>query len=467
MKKFYVTTPLYYVNDKPHIGHAYTTVAADVIARYQRLKGREVYFLTGTDEHGSKIERSAKKAGIEVGKFVEKIAKEFKSTWDLLDISYDDYIRTTESRHQKGVEAFFEKVKKDLYEDEYQGMYCEGCERFLVEKELENGLCPDHKKPPQKLCEKNYFFNLQKYLPRLKKLIESDEILVLPKQCKQEILGLFKQKLPDFSVSREKVKWGIKFPYAKNQVVYVWVEALQNYITAPGFGRDEKKFSSIWPADIHFMAKDILKFHAIFWPAMLLSANLHLPKTIFAHGFFTIDGQKMSKTLGNIIDPKELVEKYGVDATRYLLLSQFPFGQDGDIKKEGFVIRYNADLANELGNLVSRVVVMAKKFNISNIKAPSKNLNLIDKELGNFDIYGALRRVTSAVKKANKTVDTEKPWQLAKSDPRKLETVIKKLYRELYYIAYNLEPFMPSTAKKIQENLKSLDSKAIFPRITK
>lgn len=487
MKKFYITTPLYYVNDKPHIGHTYTTIAADCIARFQRLSGREVYFLTGTDEHGSKIENAAKKAGIETEVFCDKISMEFKKTWKIFNISNDDFIRTTEKRHIIGVEAFFKKIQPDLYIDEYKGLYCEGCEKFLSKNDLVDGLCPDHKKKPEEIFEKNYFFKLKKYLPKLKELITRNKIKIIPETRKKEAMGLFEQKIPDFSVSREKVKWGIKFPFDtsatspkslslsvnpeqsrkvdKNQVVYVWVEALQNYITAPGFGTDERKFKNIWPADIHLMAKDILKFHAIFWPALLLSAKLPLPKTIFAHGFFTIDGQKMSKSLGNVIAPLELVDKYGADAARYLLLSQFPFGQDGDIKKEKFDSKYNADLANELGNLFSRVITMIKNYKINNLNKPEKNLDLIKKELDKFDIFGALQNIWKEIKALNKEIDEKKPWELAKKDPKLLKEVLSELYFKLWEISYNLEPFMPDTTKKIQDNLTSLSNKAIFPRI--
>ncbi|MFH2104698.1 MAG: class I tRNA ligase family protein [Parcubacteria group bacterium] len=325
--KFYITTPIYYVNDKPHIGHAYTTVAADVLARYHRLRGDDVHFLTGNDEHGDKVARSAEEAGQEPQAFCDEMSAKYQLTWDRLNIGYDDYIRTTEPRHKEAVQDFLTvlKDKGAIYEGTYEGLYCTGCEKFLTDKELVDGECPDHKKAPEKLSEKNYFFKLGDYLNEVKRQIEKDEIKVDPENIKREVLGLFKQDLQDFSVSRESVKWGIELPFDKSQKTYVWVEALQNYITAIGYKDDQKKFKRYWPADVHLMAKDIIKFHAIFWPAMLLAADLPVPKQIFAHGFFTIDGQKMSKTIGNVIDPNDLVDEYGADATRYLILSQFWF----------------------------------------------------------------------------------------------------------------------------------------------
>ncbi|MFC1662705.1 class I tRNA ligase family protein, partial [Patescibacteria group bacterium] len=349
-KKFYITTPIYYVNDKPHIGHAYTTIAADVMARYWRKKLGEdnVFYLTGTDEHGAKVAESAEKAGKSPKEFTDEVTELFKEAWAKLDISHNYFVRTTDERHHKSVDKFMEQLKKSgsIYEGEYEGLYCRGCEKFLTEKELVDGKCEIHDTEPEQLKEKNYFFKLTDYADKVQELIESDKMVVEPAWAKSEVLGLFKQGLEDFSITRESVKWGVPLVFDKEQMVYVWVEALQNYISAIGYGDDDKEFKKWWPASIHLMAKDILKFHAIYWPAMLLAVGTKPPEKQFIHGFFSIDGKKMSKSIGNVIDPNYLVEKFGSDATRYLLLSQFPFGQDGDIKAEKFAEQYNADLAN-------------------------------------------------------------------------------------------------------------------------
>ncbi|MBU1074666.1 class I tRNA ligase family protein, partial [Patescibacteria group bacterium] len=313
MKKgsLFITTPIYYVNDKPHIGHAYTTVAADILARWHKQKGDEVFFLTGTDEHGAKVAESAKLANKSPQQLCDKNSKLFKEAFDNLNLSYDYFIRTTDQRHEKSVAKFMQKLydQGDIYEGTYEGLYCTGCENFLTEKELVDGKCPDHLKEPEKISEKNYFFKLTKYLSKVQTLIEKDEIKILPEDKKKEALGLFKQGLEDFSVSRENVKWGIPLPFDKSQVTYVWVEALQNYISAIGYGDDRREFEKWWQNPLHIMAKDILKFHCIYWPALLLAAGEEPPKQMFLHGFFSINGQKMSKSIGNVIDPNDLVAK--------------------------------------------------------------------------------------------------------------------------------------------------------------
>lgn len=461
-KKFYITTPIYYVNDKPHIGSAYTTIAADVLARYYRQKDYEVFFLTGTDEHGDKVAESAEKNGIDVQEFVDKNANDFKDAFKNLNITNDIFMRTTDPKHQESVDKFMEKLKEvdALYQGEYEGLYCKGCEDFLTDKELIDGKCPDHNKEPEVVKEKNWFFRLEKYLPEVKKLIEEDKIKVLPEARKNEVLGLIKQELKDFSVTRERVKWGLDFSVDKTQKVYVWVEALQNYISAIGYGRDDEMFNKWWPADVHLMAKDIIKFHAVYWPAMLLAAGEKLPGLIYAHGFFSLDGKKMSKSLGNVIHPNEMIEEFGVDATRYLLLTQFPFGNDGDIKKSLFKEKYNADLANNLGNLVSRVLNMIEKYTDGKIPKQVDSpiyLKPIGEKIEKLQFDGALKELWQAIAKANQAIDENEPWKMAK-DPNKqtaLEDLLSDLASFLYDFAAEIKPFMPHTAEKIIGSLSS------------
>jgi methionyl-tRNA synthetase len=460
-KKFYITTPIYYVNDIPHIGHAYTTIAADVLARYHRLIGDDTYYLTGTDEHGTKIAEAAECAGKTPQEFCDEKAATFEFLWDRLDISNDQFIRTTSNVHKKGVEKFLTKLKEAdaIYEGQYEGLYCTGCEKFMTEKELVDGKCPDHQKEPEVVREKNYFFKLSKYLPQVKEMIDKGKIKIIPESRKKEVLGLFKQGLDDFSISRESVKWGIQLPFDKSQVSYVWAEALQNYITAIGYEADDKQFSKLWPADIHLMAKDIIKFHAVSWPAMLLAAGLEMPKVIYAHGFFTVDGKKMSKSLGNVIDPNALIDEFGADATRYLLLSQFPFGNDGDVKAGEFAIQYNADLANGIGNLVSRVTSMTEKYFDS--KVPETDTYNLEAETTQvwgkykeamkiFQIDGAI----SAVKELNGICDAyieqNKPWELAKDSEDKLAVVLYNLLEAIRHLGLMIYPILPETAEKIQ-----------------
>jgi len=458
--KFYITTPIYYVNDVPHIGHAYTTVSADVLARYNRLLGHEVMFLTGTDEHGSKVAESAAKAGLEPQEFCDINSGHFQMTWDGLDISNNDFIRTTQTRHKTGVALFLNRLKEvgAIYESEYEGYYCSGCEKFITEKDLVNGECPDHKKKPELIKEKNYFFKLSNYLPQLEHLIDSGEMEIYPAARKKEVLGLFKQDLNDFSVSREHVKWGIKVPFDDSQVTYVWVDALSNYITALGYGSDDhSNFEKFWPADVHLMAKDIIKFHCLYWPAMLLAIGEQLPKVIFAHGFFSIDGHKMSKSVGNIIDPNELVSQFGSDPTRYLLLCQFPFGADGDIKAENFVLQYNSDLANGIGNLVSRVTAMAEKYfegivpeSDAELEKPVADIwKFYQDGLSDFQVDKAIEGIKKIVSLADGYIDKNKPWELAKSDQAKLAKTIYNLLEVIRHLGLLVYPIMPETAVKI------------------
>lgn len=476
MEKILITTPIYYVNDRPHIGHAYTTLAADVLARYFRLQKKEVFFLTGTDEHGAKIAESAKNSGIAPKELCDKNSELFKRAWENLNIKYDYFVRTTDKKHEDSVKKFMQKLKDigAIYEKEYEGLYCTGCEKFLTEKELEDGKCPFHQKAPEKVSEKNYFFRLSNYLGKVKKLIEGDKLKIGPEASQKEVLGLFKQGLDDFSVSRQKVKWGIPLPFDNSQITYVWVDALQNYISAIGYGDNPSQFKKWWKESrvIHLIGRDILKFHAIYWPALLLATGEKVPDEEFIHGFFAINGQKMSKTLGNIIDPDDLVKKFGVDGARYLLLSQFPFGQDGDIQQDRFIEKYNADLANGLGNLVARVLTLATKNGIKKAKADKELLKKVkeveenyEKDIEEFKLYEALEEIWKLIGFCDKYVDDNKPWELAEKDEKKLERVLSNLLYCLSEIANLITPFLPETSEKIKKQIKSGKTEILFPRI--
>jgi len=473
-KKFYITTPIYYVNDKPHIGHAYTTIAADVLARYHKRLGEDVFFLTGTDEHGDKVAEAAKKAGKSPQEFTDQVVKDFQKAWTKLNIEYDDFIRTTEERHKKGVAKFLTKLKEvnTIYQDDYKALYCQGCEDFIFKKDLIDGKCSYHGKEPELISEKNYFFKLVDFLPQVKELIENDKILIKPKERKKEVLSLLKQDLGNLSISRQKVKWGIDLPFDKKQRVYVWVEALQNYITALGYGGDEKNFKKYWPADIHLIAKDIVKFHAIFWPALLLAVGLELPKKVFVHGFFTVEGKKMSKTLGNVIDPIYLVDKYGVDVVRYFLLREISFGQDGDFSIKRLEERYNSDLANGLGNLVSRVLTLSEKVNVQ-VGDSNKEFSLkiestrekYQKAIEEIKFNEALEAVWQLISFCDEQIEKTKPWELIKNDQNKAKKILSNLLVSIKEIANLIEPFMPETSKKILEQIKKNKSAILFPRL--
>ena len=365
-KKFYITTAIDYVNGLPHIGHALEKIQTDVVARYHRSLGENVLFLTGTDENSLKNVQAAEKEGITVQELVDRNSQVFYNLKDVLNLSFDDFIRTTEKRHIEGVEKLWKACQKDIYKKTYEGLYCVGCEAFYKESELVNGLCPEHKKAPELVKEENYFFKLSKYQNQLKELIEKNEFKIIPETRKNEVLSFINSGLEDICISRSKERahgWGIPVPKDPNQIVWVWFDALANYITAVGYDLDEKMFQDLWPADIHFVGKGILRFHAVYWPAMLLSAGLALPKSIFVHGYITVDGGKMSKSIGNVINPIELVKKYGTEPVRYFLLREMPPTQDGDFTYEKFEDRYTADLARGLGNLVARVIALAQNPN--------------------------------------------------------------------------------------------------------
>lgn len=460
-KKFYITTPIYYVNDIPHIGHAYTTIAADVLARYHRMKGDEVYFLTGTDENSQKNVEAAKKKGYkDIQKYVDEMSAKWQETWDSLGITNNDFIRTTESRHLKAIKKFFEAVYKngDIYKGKYEGLYCPACEAYIGEADLVIGKCPIHKIKPQKIKEENYFFRLKKYEDKLLEYIEKNPEFIQPEARRNEIVNYISHHLEDISISRVSQEWGISVPIDKKQAIYVWFDALINYLTGIGYAKNEKNFKNWWPADLHLVGKDIIKFHCALWPAMLMSAKLPLPKKVFAHGFFTINGQKISKSLGNAIDPIDLVNKYGVDEVRYYLLREIPFGEDGDFSFKRLEERYNAELANGLGNLVARVLTMCEKYfdskvppKISGTAAPT--WSSYEMALENLKFNQALQDIWDLISFCDELINREAPWQLVKVDKERLERVIYTLLETIRHIAWLIAPFMPITSDMIFEQL--------------
>lgn len=466
MPKFYVTTPIYYVNDKPHLGHAYTTLAADVLARWHRARGNEVFFLTGTDEHGAKVEQSAAAAGVSAGDFATANAERFKQTWASLGISYDYFIRTSEASHEAVVRTLLQRIYDAgfIYQGEYEGLYCVGCERFLKEDELVNGHCPLHPtSEPVHQKEKNYFFKLSAFRDRLLQAITAGEYQVVPEGRRNEVVGKLKQGLDDLSISRESVEWGVRVPWDSSQTVYVWIDALINYYSATQFVPGKKEF---WPADVHLLAKDILWFHAVIWEAMLMAAGLPLPKTIATHGFFTINGQKMSKSLGNVIDPAALVQEFGVDATRYLVLSQVPFTSDGDISLIRFRERYTSDLANGLGNTFSRVTNMVEQFCGGVVEAGITPLD-VQQPLSLFSFDGALEVITAQLRSIDQEIDQHKPWDMVKRGEA-VAGLVSAWVQRLRGVAVALVPFMPDTASTIQASLGAATitkASPLFPRL--
>jgi len=445
MTTFYVTTPIYYPNDVPHLGHAYTTIAADVLARWNKLKGKQVFFLTGTDEHGKKIENAASAEGKHPKEFVDNLIPKFKDAWQRLDLEYDHFIRTTDVDHEKIVKQVLQKVydKGDIYLGEYEGYYCTACEAYYTEKDLENGNCPVHKKSAEKLKEKSYFFKLSKYQDKLLELYKKNPEFICPANRRQEIINRVKEGLKDFSISRTSFDWGIKLPFDEKHICYVWFDALLNYYSATKL-KGKTKF---WPADLHIIGKDILWFHTVYWPAMLMSAGIKLPKTIFAHGWWTVQSQKMGKSAGNAIKINHLIRIAGVDSARYFLLRETPFGQDGDFSEEALIERHNSELADKLGNLISRVTTLAEKYGI---KKPNKNhlidklkFEEIEKYLDNYELDKAINLIFEFIDVCNEYVQSKKPWET------KNKEVLYELVHSIQAISFLLWPFIPETCEKI------------------
>lgn len=469
-KNFYITTPIYYVNDVPHIGHTCTTVAADILARYHKLLGKNVFFLTGTDEHGAKVAEAAKEADLLPQEFCDKVSQSFREIWPKLNIEYDYFIRTTNPDHEKIVQEFIQKIYKkgDIYKGRYEGLYCLGCEKFVTETDLTNGKCPLHpNQPVQKQSEENYFFKLSKYVPLLIKAIEDPKdkyhYQISPRAKREEVLSKLKAGVGDLSISRADVSWGIPIPWDKTQTNYVWCDALLNYYSALKINHKEK----FWPANLHLIGKEILWFHAVIWEAMLISAGVQPPKEIFAHSFYMIDGQKMSKSLKNVISPQDLIEKFGVDGTRYLIASSFPYANDSDIGWKKFTEKYNADLANGLGNLVARVFALVEKYcdgqvppldkdpDSHPLRADEKIYNWkkawkdLDENLSRYQLDGALGAIWRFIGEADKYINLTKAWELAKKDKKEFNWVIYGLLDAIHQIAWQIFPFMPDTAREI------------------
>lgn len=473
MNKYYITTAIPYPNGKPHIGFGLETVIADSLARFHRLKGDDVFMLAGTDEHGLKVITTAKKEGVGYQEYVDKNTLEFQNLKEVLNFSYNDFIRTSDqNKHWPGVIKFWNECLEsgNIYKKTYTGLYCVGCEEFKSEKDLENGLCPEHKAAPEKVEEENYFFKLSNFTNKLKEIIEKDEYQIVPQTRKNEVLSLLNQGAEDFSISRpsSRIPWGIPVPNDPSQTIYVWFDALVNYISAIGYGRNEEEFEKWWPANLHVVGKGILRFHAIYWPAMLLAAKLPLPKVLLVHGYVNIAGEKISKSLGNVITPQDVISKYptaGRDALRYYLLRYIPTTGDGDFTFEEYERVYNADLANGLGNLVARVAKLSQNNNLS---ASSENVSFypeVEKYIQEYKLNEALSFIWQEIAAADKKINEEKPWEL---EGEKAKEVLTDLVKRIQHIAYNIQPFIPDTAEKILNQFSGeiKSGEPLFPRLS-
>ncbi len=476
MDKFYITTSIAYTNASPHIGFALELIQADVIARSKREKGKEVKFLTGTDEHGLKIAKKAMEEGLKPQEFVDNLVEEFKELIEDLNISNDDFIRTTDKkRHWPTAKKIWSKLEEngDLYKKEYSGYYCVGCEAFLTEKDLKNGKCPYHKKKPEKVKEENYFFKLSDYESKIKELIEKDEVKVIPDGKKKEVLAFIEEGLQDISVSRstDKLTWGIPVPGDEKQRMYVWVDALSNYLSALDFANEGEEFTKYWPANVHCIGKDILRFHSVIWIGLLLSAGLKVPENIFVHGFLTSKGQKMSKSLGNVINPFDVIEKYGSEALRYYLLAEINPTGDGDFTYQKMKNRYNSDLADGLGNLIARTMGLAKKNDIEfdPERKPGNEIRVVVKRaeeeteqlLAGFELRKAIERVWELIHFTDKYIEEKKPWEESWEQEK---TIFEMLY-VCYHLHNLLKPFLPETAKRIKKQIKEREKAILFEKI--
>ncbi len=470
-EKFYVTTAIDYVNDLPHVGHAYEKIGADVLARYNRLMGNDTFFLIGNDEHSLNVERKAKELGMSPQQYTDGMTPKFLEIWKKLEISNNYFIRTSEQKHVKTVQEIFKRVydKGDIYKGRYEGWYCRSCEAFLQEKDLVDGLCPNHQIEPEWIQEENYFFRLKNYSKPLSDYIDANPEFIEPQSRRNEIISLIGMGLEDISVSRSSVGWGIPVPFDNSQVVYVWIDALINYLSGVGYSDNSEQFKKYWPADVHIIGKDITRFHCVVWPALLMSAGIELPKTIWAHGWVNFGGKKLSKTHGRRVSIDEALEKYGSDALRYFLMREIPFDRDGDFTWEKFEERYNSDLANDLGNLLYRSLTMIEKYRDGRIPSPGKPQskdNELQESLGKamssvgvsmslMNFSQALSFIWEFIQRCNKYIEETAPWNLHKEEKKeRLDTVLYNLSESLWFIAYcMIPPFMPHSARRILEQL--------------
>tara|TARA_A100001035_G_scaffold225501_1_gene186393 strand:+ start:90 stop:1586 length:1497 start_codon:yes stop_codon:yes gene_type:complete len=471
MKPFYVTTPIYYVNDKPHIGHAYTTILADVLSRYYRFMGRNVFFLTGLDEHGQKVQQAAESKGVTPIEHCNKMAPRFVDLWRKLHIQYDDFIRTTEKRHSTIVQSLLQKVydKGDIYEDSYEGLYSVSEERFITQKEADSGDFRD----VRELKEKNYFFKMSKYQSRLIKHINDNPTFIQPEHRRNEVLGFLRSPLEDLCISRPKnrLNWGIEIPFDKKYVTYVWFDALINYVSAIGYQSDEKKYNTFWPVNFHLIGKDILTTHSVYWPTMLMSAELPLPKSIFAHGWWLSDQTKMSKSLGNVVDPLDLIDSYGVDPIRFYLMKEMVLGQDANFSMDSFIKCYNSDLANDFGNLLSRVTNLINKFYDGALEpifddsidgqdvkyAALDSMELSKNFMNDMKINEAINSIFNFVRKVNKYLEITAPWKLVKTDIKKAGKVLYTAAESIRIISLLLSPVMPNRTESVMNALGTIN----------